>query len=93
MADQNNSQNPFYNEQADQKWTTPSPKNDNDNVTNDIKVNSPAKNSRDPDSLVRQNEDASLQDKQYAFDEDNTGNEEYHDAVGGEDAGDHAFDI
>ena len=29
---------------------------------------------------VRENEDASLQDDSYAFDEDNTGSEEYHDA-------------
>jgi hypothetical protein len=29
---------------------------------------------------VRETEDASLQDKEYAFDEDNTGTEEYHDA-------------
>ncbi|MFL5785156.1 MAG: hypothetical protein ACJ76H_11130 [Bacteriovoracaceae bacterium] len=28
---------------------------------------------------VRQNEDASLQDDSYSFDEDNTGNEEFHD--------------
>lgn len=28
---------------------------------------------------VRENEDASLQDDSYAFDEDNTDNEEYHD--------------
>ncbi len=31
------------------------------------------------DSEVRENEDASLQDDSYSFDEDNTDNEEYHD--------------
>lgn len=28
---------------------------------------------------VRENEDASLQDNSYAFDEDNTGDEDFHD--------------
>lgn len=32
------------------------------------------------DAQVRENEDASLQDDSYAFDEANTDNEEYHDA-------------
>ena len=32
------------------------------------------------DEEVRETEDASLQDKEYAFDESNTGTEEYHDA-------------
>ncbi len=38
------------------------------------------------DAQVRENEDASLQDDTYAFDEDNTDNEEFHDLddVGGE---------
>lgn len=31
------------------------------------------------DTEVRENEDASLQDDSYSFDEDNTDNEEYHD--------------
>lgn len=31
------------------------------------------------DQEVRENEDASLQDDSYSFDEDNTDNEEYHD--------------
>jgi hypothetical protein len=42
----------------------------------------------DPDEQVRETEDASLQDDSYSFDEDNTGNEEYHDAEDVED-----FDI
>lgn len=33
----------------------------------------------DADTQVRENEDASLQDDTYAFDEDNTDNEEFHD--------------
>ncbi len=37
------------------------------------------------DAEVRENEDASLQDDTYSFDEDNTDNEEYHD-VGDADA-------
>lgn len=43
----------------------------------------------DPDEQVRETEDASLQDDTYSFDEDNTGNEEYHDA---EDVEDFDFD-
>lgn len=34
----------------------------------------------DAEAEVIENEDASLQDKEYSFDEDNTDNEEYHDA-------------
>jgi len=34
---------------------------------------------------VENNEKASLQDESYSFDEDNTGNEEYHDAYEVED--------
>lgn len=34
----------------------------------------------DADAEVRANEDASLQDDSYSFDEANTDNEEYHDA-------------
>lgn len=37
------------------------------------------------DKEVRENEDASLQDDSYSFDEANTDNEEYHDADGAED--------
>lgn len=33
-----------------------------------------------PEEQVRATEDASLQDDTYSFDEDNTNNEEYHDA-------------
>lgn len=34
---------------------------------------------KNPEESVRETEDASLQDKEYAFDEDNTDNEEFHD--------------
>lgn len=34
----------------------------------------------DAEEEVRENEDASLQDDSYSFDEENTDNEEYHDA-------------
>lgn len=37
------------------------------------------------DKEVRENEDASLQDESYSFDEQNTDNEEYHDADGADD--------
>lgn len=37
------------------------------------------------ESQVRATEDASLQDDSYSFDEDNTNNEEYHDAGDAED--------
>jgi hypothetical protein len=42
------------------------------------------------DTQVRENEDASLQDDTYAFDEDNTDNEEFHDM---DDVGDDATDL
>ena len=42
------------------------------------------------DTEVRENEDASLQDDTYAFDEDNTDNEEFHDL---DDIGDDASDL
>lgn len=38
----------------------------------------------DADKEVRENEDASLQDDTYAFDSDNTGSEDYHDAFDGD---------
>lgn len=42
------------------------------------------------DTQVRETEDASLQDDTYAFDEDNTDNEEFHDI---DDLGDGASDL
>lgn len=45
----------------------------------------------DAESEVLENEEASLQDDSYSFDEDNTGSEEYHDA-GGENSGELDFD-
>lgn len=44
----------------------------------------------DADTEVRENENASLQDDTYAFDEDNTDNEEFHDVY---DTGDEASDL
>ena len=43
------------------------------------------------ESEVLENEEASLQDDSYSFDEDNTGSEDYHDA-GGENSGELDFD-
>lgn len=45
----------------------------------------------DAENEVLENEEASLQDDSYSFDEDNTGNEEYHDA-GGDNSGELDFD-
>lgn len=45
----------------------------------------------DAEAEVIENEDASLQDKEYSFDEDNTDNEEYHDA--GDESGRDLADI
>ncbi len=45
----------------------------------------------DAESEVLENEEASLQDDSYSFDEDNTGSEDYHDA-GGENSGELDFD-
>lgn len=83
---------PADRKEGDQKGKVANGNTENPFVTNDESIVSPAKGD-DPESQVRLNEDASLQDKEYAFDEDNTGTEEYHDADSGEDAGDHAFDI
>lgn len=49
-------------------------------------------NDADPDKQVRENEDASLQDDTYAFDSDNTGNEDYHDAFDGDEYDEDNFD-
>jgi hypothetical protein len=38
----------------------------------------------DPEDQVRETENASLQDDSYSFDEENTDNEEYHDAGDGD---------
>jgi hypothetical protein len=46
------------------------------------------KSKTNADDQVRENEEASLQDKEYSFDEDLTGNEEYHDAEDVEDESD-----
>jgi hypothetical protein len=35
----------------------------------------------DPQKMIRENENASVPDNAYSFDEDNTENEEYHDAT------------
>lgn len=86
-----NSQNPFYNEQADLRY--PTPRTEVESGSSDEIEVSPSVGKTDAESSVRLNEDASLQDKEYSFDEDNTGSEEYHDADSAEDAGDHAFDI
>ena len=49
-------------------------------------------NDIDVEESVRENEDASLQDDSYAFDEENTDNEEYHDSED-ESAGELDFDL
>ncbi len=45
----------------------------------DGKFDRPIRLNRDPKESVRETEDASLQDKEYSFDEDNTDDEEFHD--------------
>ena len=45
---------------------------------------------KNAENEVRENEDASLQDDTYAFDEDNTDNEEFHDL---DDIGDDSSDL
>jgi hypothetical protein len=86
MGSETNPENTTFNDdnQTDQSFEK---KFSDKNVTNDEAQLSPAEKSYqdeqghvDPDSAVRLNEDASLPDKQYSFGEDNTGNEEYHDA-------------
>ena len=91
MPNHDNSQNPFYNEQADLRY--PTPRGEDEDVIDDGIEVSPVSSITDAESSVRSNQDASLPDKEYSFDEDNTGTEEYHDAGTGEESGDHAFDI
>jgi hypothetical protein len=45
-----------------------------------------------PETEVKNNEDSSLQDESYAFDESNTGNEEFHDALEVNDEDDYDVD-
>jgi hypothetical protein len=95
MQNQNNQENTSFNDQADGKFDK-AVKNSNlrggaqeqqklsKGVTSDDDENAGETYSENlmnsAESQVRATEDASLQDDTYAFDEDNTENEEYHDA-------------
>lgn len=69
-----------------------------DSISSDDSSNNGGVYSLDSDvseagAQVRQTEDASLQDDSYAFDEDNTDNEEYHDAGDADDGASDLTDI
>lgn len=97
MENQNNQENTSFNSQADGQFDkTVKTKSDQlrkgvapDVETSDDDENAGATYSKNlmsrSDREVRENEDASLQDDSYSFDEANTDNEEYHDADGAED--------
>jgi hypothetical protein len=91
MAEQNNQENTSFYDQADQKFNKTLNNQDKlaKGVTSDDDENAGETYSKNlmsrPEAEVRENEDASLQDDTYSFDEANTDNEEYHDADSGED--------
>jgi hypothetical protein len=101
MGNQNNQENTSFNDQADGKFDKAVKNaqgaggavNNQDKlskgVTSDDDENAGSTYSKNlmnkSDKEVRENEDASLQDDSYSFDEANTDNEEYHDADSGED--------
>ena len=92
MENQNNQENTSFNSQADgqlEKAIKTNPDKLSKGVTSDDDENAGATYSKNlmsrGEAEVRENEDASLQDDTYSFDEDNTDNEEYHDADGAED--------
>jgi len=100
MGNQNNQENTSFNDQADGKFDK-AVKNAqgaggavnqdklSKGVTSDAEENDGSVYSENlmskSDKEVRENEDASLQDDSYSFDEANTDNEEYHDADGADD--------
>lgn len=87
MGNQNNqnTENTSFYDQADGKFNKAIEKEKlSHGVTSDDDENAGSTFSKnlmsDADAEVRANEDASLQDDSYSFDEANTDNEEYHDA-------------
>ena len=97
MANQSNQENSSFYDQADGKFNQAlekneklskgvSPDKDESEFVDEMEENDESqKLMSDTEKQVRETEDASLQDETYAFDEQNTGNEEYHDASGADD--------
>jgi len=92
MVNQNNQENTSFNDQADGKLKQAISNNQDKlskGVTSVAKEQDGSTYSKNlmskSDKEVRENEDASLQDDSYSFDEANTDNEEYHDADGADD--------
>ncbi|WP_408096114.1 hypothetical protein ACJVC5_13830 [Peredibacter sp. HCB2-198] len=92
MGNQNNQEHSSFYDQADGKFNEAIEKKqplrrgvmeDEESDFSDERTQSAG--GVDPDQQVRETEDASLQDESYSFDEQNTDNEEYHDASGAED--------
>ena len=81
MANQNNQEHSSFYDQADGKFNEAIEKKQNlrKGVAPDEESDF-SDEAIDPDKQVRATEDASLQDESYSFDEQNTDNEEYHDA-------------
>lgn len=92
MGNQSNQENSSFYDQADGKFNQALEKNEKlskgvaPNEEESEYIEELEENEASPMSeterQVRETEDASLQDGTYAFDEQNTGNEEYHDASG-----------
>ncbi len=87
QENQNNENASFY-DQADGKFNKAIQNGQNEKLAKGVTSDDEEDLMADADSQVRETEDASLQDDTYSFDEDNTDNEEYHDAGDVED-----FDI
>lgn len=90
MENQNNQENTSFNDHAKSDRALKSkPEQLRKGVVEDMEERGGDEYSKNlmskPDQEVRENEDASLQDESYSFDEQNTDNEEYHDADGAED--------
>jgi hypothetical protein len=92
MENQNNQENTSFNSPSDRKLEQAIQNNQDllaKGVTTDDDENGGEVYSENlmskSEQEVRENEDASLQDDSYSFDEANTDNEEYHDADSGED--------
>lgn len=95
MGNQSNQENSSFYDQADGKFNQAlekpeklskgvSPDEEESEYVEELEETeeSQQKVMSESERQVRETEDASLQDETYAFDEQNTGNEEYHDASG-----------
>lgn len=90
QENQNNNENASFYDQADGKFNKAIQNGQSEKLAKGVTSDDADEENlmADADAQVRETEDASLQDDTYSFDEDNTGDDEYHDAGDVED-----FDI